>query len=106
MACAWATFFCYGIMMVVSFTWGQKNYRVPYAWKKLVAYIAISLGLYGFYLLFQQLDFGTWTNRGFSLILFFLFGLLILNVERKEFQKLPYVGRLFIRKTTASLSET
>src|SRR5206468_233935 len=31
-ACAWATFFCYGSMMVVSFVWGQKAYRVPYAW--------------------------------------------------------------------------
>jgi hypothetical protein len=29
------------------------------------------------------------------LILLSLFGLLILNVERKEFQKLPYIGRFF-----------
>ncbi len=34
MACAWATFLCYGTMMVVSYKWGQKSYRIPYATKK------------------------------------------------------------------------
>jgi O-antigen/teichoic acid export membrane protein len=95
LACAWATFFCYGSMMVISYIWGQNNYRVPYAWRKLVAYMAISVGLYGVYLLFGRFEFGAWTNRGFALILLSLFGLLILNVERKEFQKLPYIGRFF-----------
>jgi O-antigen/teichoic acid export membrane protein len=33
MACAWATFACYGSMMVISFIWGQKEYPIPYAWK-------------------------------------------------------------------------
>lgn len=95
MACAWATFFAYGSMMVVSFIWGQKLYRVPYAWKKLVAYIVISVMLYGAYELFNHIGFGLWTNRGFALILLSLFALLILNVERKEFQRLPYVGKFF-----------
>jgi O-antigen/teichoic acid export membrane protein len=93
MACAWATFLCYGSMMAVSYTWGQKVYPVPYATKKLVAFILIVAGLYGFYILFQQLDLGVWVNRGFALVLMSLFGLLVLNVERKEFQKLPVVGR-------------
>ncbi|HEX2607753.1 MAG TPA: oligosaccharide flippase family protein [Flavisolibacter sp.] len=95
MACAWATFFCYGSMMVVSFIWGQKSYRVPYPWKKLVAYILICVLLYGAYSLFQRIGLGAWPNRGMALILLALFGLLIVNVERKEFQKLPYVGRFF-----------
>jgi ABC-type uncharacterized transport system permease subunit len=98
MACAWATFFCYGSMMVISYTWGQKNYRIPYAWKKLLAYIIICVVLYGLYVAFQQFDFGGWVNRGFALVLFSLFGLLIINVERSEFQKLPYVGRFFAVK--------
>ena len=46
MACAWATFFCYGSMMVVSFVWGQKHYPIPYVWKKLVAYIVIVVLLF------------------------------------------------------------
>ena len=94
-ACAWATFSCYGSMMVVSYVWGQKHYRVPYAWRKLLAYMAISVALFFVHLLFVRLNFGGWTNRGFSLVLLSLFGLLIINVERKEFEKLPYVGRFF-----------
>src|SRR5205085_4916125 len=46
MACAWATFACYGSMMVISFAWGQKEYRVPYAWKKLLAYMTMFAILY------------------------------------------------------------
>lgn len=98
MACAWATFSCYGSMMVLSYIWGQKHYRVPYAWKKLVAYIIISVVLYGVYELFNRFGFSTWTNRGFALILLALFSLMILNVERKEFQRLPYIGRFFAAK--------
>jgi O-antigen/teichoic acid export membrane protein len=41
MACAWATFACYGSMMVASYIWGQKEYRIPYATKKLVALMVI-----------------------------------------------------------------
>jgi O-antigen/teichoic acid export membrane protein len=99
MACAWATFFCYGSMMVISYIWGQKNYRVPYAWKKLVAYMVISVVFYGLYELFNSFDLGLWTNRGFALILLALFGTLILNVERKEFQRLPIIGKLLAPKT-------
>lgn len=37
MACAWTTFFCYGSMMVISYAWEQKAYRIPYATRKLLA---------------------------------------------------------------------
>jgi O-antigen/teichoic acid export membrane protein len=94
LACAWATFACYGSMMVVSFVWGQKEYPVPYAWKKLVAYMLISVVLYGMYSAFQLLDLGPWVDRGFALLLLGGFGLLILNAEKKELQRLPYLGRL------------
>lgn len=95
MACAWATFFCYGSMMVISYSWGQRYYKVPYATKKLVAYILIAVALYGAYSLFGLLGLGDWSNRGLALVLFGLFGLLILNTERKEFSRLPYIGRYF-----------
>lgn len=95
LACAWATFFCYGSMMVVSFVWGQKHYRVPYATKKLVAYIVISVALFGLHTLFFRLNSGVWANRGVGVVLLSLFGLLVIRVERKEFMKLPYVGKLF-----------
>lgn len=98
MACAWATFFCYGSMMAISYVWGQKHYPIPYATKKLVAYIVIVVLLYGAYGLFKKLGFDIWPQRGFALILLCLFALLVINLERKEFQRLPYVGKFFLPK--------
>jgi O-antigen/teichoic acid export membrane protein len=92
-ACAWATFLCYGTMMVLSFLWGQKHYPIPYAWKKLLAYMAIVVLLYfvhtGLNLLFSSFIF----NVGSGLVLLGLFLLFILKIEKKEFQKLPVIGK-------------
>jgi O-antigen/teichoic acid export membrane protein len=93
MASAWATFLCYGSMMVISFVWGQKVYRVPYAWKKLMAYMVIVTILY----FVHRLAIGLWGNRVFSValgtVLLGLYGVFILRVERREFQRLPYIGK-------------
>jgi hypothetical protein len=53
------------------------------------------VALYGLYALFSRFDLSTWANHLFALILLSLFALLVLNVEKKEFQRLPYVGRFF-----------
>ena len=93
MASAWATFICYGSMMVISFVWGQKIYHVPYAWKKLIAYMVI-VSLFYFLHLFLT---GFWESRVFSIalgtILLFAYALFILRVERREFSRLPVVGK-------------
>ena len=93
-ACAWATFFCYGSMMVISFIWGQKEYHVPYAWKKLVAYILICVAFYGVHELLLHFTKNVWISRLCSVGLISLFGLLVINVEKKEFQRLPYLNKL------------
>jgi O-antigen/teichoic acid export membrane protein len=93
MACAWATFFCYGSMMVISYTWGQKHYPVPYAWKKLVAYMVIAVALYGVYTFLKGLALNIWIISAISLLLLSLYGLFILKIERKEFQRLPVIGK-------------
>ena len=98
MACAWATFLCYGSMMVISYLWGQKAYPVPYASKKLLGYMAVAVLLYGVHALFKKLGFDVWAQRGFGLLLLGGFTLLVLNLERKEFQRLPYVGKFFLPK--------
>jgi hypothetical protein len=82
-------------MMALSFIWGQKAYRVPYAWKKLVAYILICVALYGIHSAFGLLGLNEWFSRAFGALLFFIFAWFIGLVERKELQKLPYVGRFF-----------
>ncbi|TCJ14626.1 polysaccharide biosynthesis protein [Flaviaesturariibacter flavus] len=94
-ACAWATFFCYGTMMAVSYSWGQKAYRVPYPTKKLIAYFVITVALFGLQTAFNAIGLNEWINRAFGLLLLGLFGGFLLTVERKEFAKLPLVGRYF-----------
>lgn len=91
---AWATFFCYAFMMVVSYMQGQKYYPIPYAWKKLVAYLVIVTLLYLVQLLISKFT-PEWTILHFAtgLILLGAFTLFVLKIEKREFERLPYVGR-------------
>jgi O-antigen/teichoic acid export membrane protein len=93
MACAWATFFCYGSMMVMSYVWGQNEYRIPYAWKKLVAYIVIVVAFYFIHKGISTLLPYTVVSLLIASILLFIYTWFILLVERKEFQKMPVIGR-------------
>lgn len=96
MACAWATLLCYASMMVISYIWGQKVYRIPYATKKLIAFFVVMLALY-----FIDAGICAFTH---SLILRVLVGtvllvayvLFVFNIEKKELQKIPAISR-FIR---------
>ena len=99
---AWATFICYAFMMVASYMQGQKYYPIPYPKKKLIAYLGIAAILYVIHeLLAVQLNL-TWKGYhyvyyGTGLLFMALFGILIIRVESKELQRLPYVGRYFYR---------
>ncbi|NCI48951.1 oligosaccharide flippase family protein [Sediminibacterium roseum] len=94
MASAWATFFCYGTMMVLSYKWGQKVYPVPYLTKKMTAYLAIVVCLF-------LIHYGiTWlcnnnlvVSLGLGAVLFLIYIWFILLVEKKEFQKMPLIGK-------------
>ncbi len=46
MGSAWATFVCYGIMMVLSYFIGRKHYHVDYKLLRAAAYISMSVFLY------------------------------------------------------------
>jgi len=101
-ASAWATFLCYFSMMVISFVWGQKVYYVPYAWKKLVAYLVIVLVLFFIHKGLTAL----WGNTAFGLsIAVALTGAylwFVLQVERKEVEKIPVLKRLVPPAATPS----
>lgn len=98
MACAWATFASYGAMMVVSYIWGQKVYRVPYAWKKLVAFMVIAVMLF----FIHKGITGLYSNFYFSFLIgtliLFLYIRFVALVEQKELAKLPVVGKYFTPK--------
>lgn len=93
MACAWATFFCYGSMMVISFVWGQKEYHIPYATKKLVAYIAIVVVLFFIHKGLTSLLPYTWFSLITASLLLFVYTSFILLIEKREFQKIPVIGK-------------
>ncbi len=94
-ACAWATFLCYFSMMVLCFLWGQKEYPIPYAWKKLMAYIVIVVLLYFIHEGITYFFTGTLAGLISATVLLALYILFVLNVEWKEFQRLPVVGKYF-----------
>jgi O-antigen/teichoic acid export membrane protein len=93
MACAIATIFCYGFMMTASYWLGQKYYPVPYAWKKLLAYIVICLILFGIHYAVRSFSPSIWLTHGTGALLLAAFVVFVLKVERKEFEKMPVINR-------------
>jgi O-antigen/teichoic acid export membrane protein len=94
-ACAWSTLVTYGIMMVLSYTYGQKYYPVRYNVKKIVWYLGIVVGLYliqkliSWALPYQILTLAT------GIALTAVFAWFIALVERSELAKLPFIGKYF-----------
>ncbi len=94
MASAWATFFCYGTMMILSYKWGQKVYPGPYLTKKMISYLVIVVCLFFIhYGITNLMNNNLIANLALGTILFSAYIWFILLVEKKEFQKLPYIGR-------------
>ncbi len=94
-----ATFVCYLFMMIVSYTMGQKHYPVPYARKKLIAYLVLVILVYGFHRGLVYLWDNHWFNFGTATLLLTLFALFVAKIERKELAKMPVIGR-FIKPIT------
>jgi O-antigen/teichoic acid export membrane protein len=93
MASAWATFLCYGSMMVLSYIWGRRVYPVPYATKKLVAYMVIVTLEYFLFVGLRAVTDNLVVRLAAGTVLLGLFVVFILRVERREFRRLPVIGR-------------
>jgi O-antigen/teichoic acid export membrane protein len=95
-----ATFVCYLFMMITSYVLGQKHYPVPYARKKLIAYLVLVTLIY----LTHRGVIYLWDNRWFNLaaatFLFGFFAWFVGKIERKELEKMPVVGRFYRVKIT------
>jgi len=97
---AWATFTCYAFMMIISYVLGQKHYKIPYPKKKLIAYLVIVTLMYILHeAIARNMSHSSSYYKiiyyGTSFLFFGLFTLLIMKVERKELQRLPFIGRFF-----------
>ncbi|MEO6538142.1 MAG: polysaccharide biosynthesis C-terminal domain-containing protein [Ferruginibacter sp.] len=91
-----ATFTCYLFMMICSYKMGQKFYPVPYAVKKLSAYIGMVIIMYLVHLfmvnyLYQSL----WFSISTGLVLFLLFTWFVTRIEQKELARFPVIGKYF-----------
>ena len=95
MACAWATFACYGSMMVISYLWGQKEYPIPYAWKKLTAYMVLTVIIYFIHWGITSIMDGFMISFGSGVVLLLLYVWFVAKIEAKELAKLPVVGKYF-----------
>lgn len=99
---AWATFTCYLFMMVISYVLGQKYYPIPYARKKLLVYLGICVLFYIFHELIARniahtASYYKYIYYGSAFLFIGLFAWLIGSVERKEWQRMPYIGKYFAK---------
>lgn len=93
MACAWATFACYGSMMLISYFWGQKVYPVPYAVKKLIAYLILVFLLFLLQTVLVSINGSIYFSLITGTVLLTVFLVIVVRAERKEFKALPVIGR-------------
>jgi len=95
---ALATFCCYTFMMISSYVLGQKYYPVPYAKKKLIAYLVIVTLIYLLHRGLLLISHNWIFNIGTATILMASFAIFISKVERKEIQRLPVIGKYLTPK--------
>ena len=92
-----ATFCCYLFMMITSYLLGQKHYPVPYARRKLIAYLVMVVAMYALHRGLATLWGNHWFILGTATLLLCLFALFVAKVERKELERLPFVGKLIMK---------
>ena len=80
-AAAWATFICYGTMMLVSYILGQIHYPVPYSTLKIIFYCGSA---FGFSQLAEYLNLAGAGRDFVHLFFLILFALLVYLLEFKN----------------------
>jgi O-antigen/teichoic acid export membrane protein len=78
---AWAHLACYFFMMVVSYSWGNKVYPIPYQVGRIAAYISVSLMIY--YVSNALVSANPWLRYSINSILFAAFIGVAFFIERK-----------------------
>lgn len=97
---ATVTMFCYGAMVVMAYSIGQKYYPVPYAWKKLVAYILIMLIVFGINKIIGSYFSGFWVKTLIATFFMLVFISFIATIEKRELKNMPVIGK-YIKKITS-----
>lgn len=95
-----ATFSCYAFMMTVSYYLGQRYYPVPYARKKLLAYLVLAVLLVLTHRGIVYLTDNRWLNLASATLLLAGFAWFTGQVEKKELQQLPVLKKLYRNQAT------
>ena len=83
-------------MMLSSYWLGQKYYPIPYAVKKLIAYITMVVLIY-----FMHMALVKWVSASLlfslstGLVFFIFFTWFVAKIEAKELAKMPFIGQYF-----------
>lgn len=92
-ACAWATFACYSIMVLISYLLGQKYFPVPYNVLRIAGYLLLMTALF-----FAQRGIGNYVAALpwkiiSATVLMGIFLLCVVIFERAELKRMPLIGR-------------
>ena len=86
-------------MMAIIYFWSQKVFPLPYALKKLLAYIGIVIILYFIEMGIVSLIDNIYFDLALSVFFTSAFVFFVIKVEKKEFVQLPlagkYIGKYF-----------
>ncbi len=82
---AWATLVCYFSMAAMSFFLGQHYYPVPYRTKRILSYLALSLGIYLLSeLIRDNLGYSVYQMVAINMLLFFGYLFVLFKMEEPE----------------------
>jgi O-antigen/teichoic acid export membrane protein len=92
-ACAWGTLLCYGVMMVLSYYWGQKYYPVPYDLPRLLKYVGLMLVLFFINYGMSKVIASAVLHILCGTVLFAVYLYYIYTQERTELRGFPLIGK-------------
>lgn len=97
LACAIANFLCYGSMMWISYSLGQKHYPIPYNVKKSIFYIILASGLFLIHNFLRNSDPGILLVHAAGIFLTFLFVVVVIVKEKAELIHIPIIQKIYKR---------
>jgi O-antigen/teichoic acid export membrane protein len=85
MGAAWATLFCYALMMISSYFIGQKHYPVPYKITSFLYYVLLAILFWRMSLFInRQFDFSSKATYVVNTIILILFSAIVFITERRK----------------------
>ena len=95
MACAWASFVGNGLIMLLSYVIGQKQYPINYDLKSLFLYLGAAMLLYSI-AVFVPIE-NLWLRLGFRTVLIGIYIVLLINRDL-PLKKIPYIDHFIKRQ--------